>query len=212
MFCELRSGKVFDPETFAPSDVDMGDICRGLAYQCRFNGHCDKFYSVAEHSIRVAAGLGEVGSRLWCLGLLHDAHEAYIGDVVTPVKRVLLDFNESWRRLENRTQSVIYTALGIRPPSDSERQLVRESDHSCLMWEKSKLGFKLKWENETVEDLWDKFEKVGPIGWFPEDAEYSINIDLNLLVSCSSPKPNSPQPSPLGQALARLGAGPRQES
>jgi hypothetical protein len=62
-------------------------IAQSLARQCRYNGHCRAFYSVAQHSILVSDQFADPGLALW--GLLHDAAEAWIGDVVRPLKRML---------------------------------------------------------------------------------------------------------------------------
>lgn len=72
-------------------DIDIGDIAHSLSLVCRFGGHVKHFYSVAEHSILVANLLHEAGQprAIVLAGLLHDAHEAYLGDVTTPVKSIL---------------------------------------------------------------------------------------------------------------------------
>lgn len=87
----LVSGDMLDP--FDP-DLDMltiDVIAHHLSMQCRFNGACSRFYSVAEHSIngaRIADRADRDTARAF---LLHDAHEAIIGDVVTPLKPLLAD-------------------------------------------------------------------------------------------------------------------------
>ena len=71
-----------------PGMISPYDIARGLAFQCRFNGQVRRFSSVAEHSVLVSRHAG--GSKNHQLrALLHDAHEAYLGDVVRPLKRTL---------------------------------------------------------------------------------------------------------------------------
>ena len=74
----LFSGIVIDPFDPCPGLIRIADIAHALSMLCRFNGHCRHFYSVAEHSVRVAARCPK-GLRLE--GLLHDAVEAYLGDV-----------------------------------------------------------------------------------------------------------------------------------
>lgn len=95
-----RSGRqvnLLDPQY---SQIDIGDIAHGLAYQCRFNGQTSRFYSIAQHSLMVASILPD---HLKLAGLLHDAAEAYVGDVVQPLKVLLPDY----QAIENRfTQSI----------------------------------------------------------------------------------------------------------
>lgn len=102
------TGKQFRPFAPRPEDVDIRDIAHSLANQCRFNGHCSHFYSVAEHSVEVSNYV-PVADALW--GLLHDAAEAYVSDIVRPIKG-LLRFSDGWsatsfREAENRILRVM---------------------------------------------------------------------------------------------------------
>ena len=73
----------FDPLNPRPEDISIVDIAHSLSFQCRFNGHLNFFYSVAEHCIRVSQ-ICSAQNKLW--GLLHDGLEAYFGDIIRPVK------------------------------------------------------------------------------------------------------------------------------
>lgn len=77
-----------NPMNVTPNDVDIRDIAHSLARQCRFNGHCAGFVSVASHCIRVSFDvMDKTGSAMLSLrGLLHDAAEAYLGDMTRPMK------------------------------------------------------------------------------------------------------------------------------
>lgn len=92
VWIETYTGKYVNPLEFAESDIDIEDIAHSLSLQCRYMGHCKVFYSVAEHSIQVARELCNRGaSKKTCLGgLLHDASETYLGDIVSPLKYLLL--------------------------------------------------------------------------------------------------------------------------
>ncbi|MEM9149127.1 MAG: hypothetical protein AAGB19_01555 [Cyanobacteria bacterium P01_F01_bin.3] len=75
------TGKAFWPLEPDPELICIEDIAWALAHQSRYSGHCDRFYSVAEHSLWVS-GQCSPEHKLW--GLLHDASEAYLSDVVRP--------------------------------------------------------------------------------------------------------------------------------
>jgi 5'-deoxynucleotidase YfbR-like HD superfamily hydrolase len=78
-----RRINLLDPQ---PEQIELVDIAHALAHLARFNGHTRTFYSVADHSIRVAE---QMPAPLRLVGLMHDATEAYLGDVVRPLKRIL---------------------------------------------------------------------------------------------------------------------------
>ena len=98
------TGKVFEPMNPQPEQVDILDIAHGLSHICRFSGQCSEFYSVAQHSAmasHVVALLdgflllsAEDRARMQLVALLHDASEAYIVDVPTPIKRHLGGYKE----------------------------------------------------------------------------------------------------------------------
>jgi hypothetical protein len=108
---ETYTGKKFYPFYPNAEDIDIQDIAHSLSMQCRFNGHTRYFYSVAEHSFLIANYLENQGaSHQLCLaGLLHDAAEAYLGDVVRPVKQLVPALVEA----ENHLQATIYQKYGI---------------------------------------------------------------------------------------------------
>jgi 5'-deoxynucleotidase YfbR-like HD superfamily hydrolase len=81
----LRSGAWFDFCAPASSDFTIDDIAHGLANICRYSGQCSSFYSVAEHSILVS----ETAKGFEFEALLHDAAEAFLGDITRPLKQML---------------------------------------------------------------------------------------------------------------------------
>lgn len=82
----LSNGKLHDLSNPWATEPDITVIAHALANLCRWTGHTRRFYSVAEHSLR-AANLVPAKYRLQAL--LHDAAEAYIGDISTPLGRLL---------------------------------------------------------------------------------------------------------------------------
>ncbi len=83
---QSRHGRQLFPLDCRPEDLHLDDIASSLSKICRFGGHCKEFYSVAEHSVRVSMVLPDDYAS-W--GLLHDAAEMLIGDIVRPLKRHL---------------------------------------------------------------------------------------------------------------------------
>jgi len=94
---ETYTGKRVNPMHLNEELICIEDIAHSLSLQCRFVGHCLTFYSIAEHCILVAnvvgkeladnyAGSAESAQRTCLAALLHDAAEAYIGDISRPVK------------------------------------------------------------------------------------------------------------------------------
>lgn len=82
------------------------DVAHALSNICRYNGHTRKFYSVAEHSYWVSI---YVPQKYALIGLLHDAHEAYVGDVTTPLKRLIPDY----QKMEQIAWECVSKSFGI---------------------------------------------------------------------------------------------------
>jgi 5'-deoxynucleotidase YfbR-like HD superfamily hydrolase len=89
-------------------DINIEDIAQGLSNLCRFTGQC-VFYTVAEHSIKVAQLVGCVERKSALAGLMHDATEAYLGDVSSPLKGMLPDY----KIIEDRMWKIIATKFNL---------------------------------------------------------------------------------------------------
>ena len=94
------SGKAFWPLDPRPEEVDIRDIAHALSMQCRYAGHCLRFYSVAEHCVMLVYEMRRHTRRLQIDLLLHDAAEAYLVDVPRPVKRYLTGYREAEARVD----------------------------------------------------------------------------------------------------------------
>jgi 5'-deoxynucleotidase YfbR-like HD superfamily hydrolase len=100
-FIETSTGTRFQPLAPIVNDIWIEDIAHHLSNQCRFSGATRRHYSVAEHSVRVSLLLEEWGEdedvQMW--GLLHDASEAYLVDLPTPLKECP-EFLEAYQKAE----------------------------------------------------------------------------------------------------------------
>lgn len=96
IWLQTYTGKKFTPLDPRPEDICAEDIAHALGNMCRFNGHCKRFYSVAEHSIRVAELAPDCLLRL---ALLHDAAEVYLTDMPRPLKSAFPEFSIIERRI-----------------------------------------------------------------------------------------------------------------
>lgn len=88
---QLFSGKPFFPLDPKAEDICIGDIAEALSKLCRYNGHIREFYSVAQHSVILSYLVPEEDA---LTALLHDATEAYVGDMVRPLKSLFPEFSE----------------------------------------------------------------------------------------------------------------------
>ncbi len=123
-FFTTISGTKFWPLDPRAEDVNIRDIAHALAHLCRFTGHVRKFYSVAQHCVLVSQA---VPPECALYGLLHDAAEAYIGDMSRPLKHDPKMVR--YRECDQRLSDVIYARFGL---SDDEPACVKEVDRLVL--------------------------------------------------------------------------------
>jgi hypothetical protein len=102
----LQSGATLDFRNPRSSDFTIDDIAHGLSNICRYAGQCNYFYSVAEHSLFVSE---MAAPTLKLVALMHDAAEAFVGDVSAPLKQLLPEY----RRIEATVQGAILARFGL---------------------------------------------------------------------------------------------------
>ena len=129
---------IFEPK---PEQINIEDIAHALSNQCRFSGHVARFYSVAEHSLHVAM---KVEHKHALAALLHDASEAYIVDLPTPIKIVMPEYIN----IEDRIMKVIAEKFGFEYPLHHS---VKRADKEMLEFEWDKLMVNKNWIPESCE-------------------------------------------------------------
>lgn len=155
---QTATGRQFWPVDPRPDEINICDIAHALAMQCRFGGHCLRFYSVAEHSVLLSYAVAPEHA-LWAL--LHDASEAYLVDVPRPLK----PFLPGYREVEDAVMAAVCERFGL--PSQMPRE-VKIADGRILSDEAAQnmakppvtwnntgapLGIKLRfWSPEQAKD------------------------------------------------------------
>lgn len=119
------SGRQFWPVDPRADEVFIVDIAHSLANLCRFAGHCERFYSVAEHSVLVSYVVPPEDA---LAGLLHDASEAYVVDIPRPLK----PFIAGYKDIEARVWRAIASRYGL---ADSLPASVKLADNAVLLAE-----------------------------------------------------------------------------
>jgi uncharacterized protein len=140
----LYSGAWFDFLDPESSEFDIEDIAHGLANTCRYAGQCSRFYSVAEHSLLVC----EVAHDCALEALLHDAAEAFLGDVTRPLKQLLPEY----KRIEARVEQAIFYRFGLRHPLPPA---VKTADLQVLAAEQAQIM-------PVGTDSWARADRVTP--------------------------------------------------
>lgn len=137
---DLGGGRLFDPLNPCGFPFRIEDIAGPLSRICRWGGRCSAFYSVAQHSLFVAEQVAAHEPGLELHALLHDAAEAFLGDVPTPIKRwlelrVASGHARTFDLVEHDLLDEIHRRLGLRALEPHEDALVRQADRVALCTE-----------------------------------------------------------------------------
>src|SRR5919108_4617314 len=115
-YLQTVSGRRVNPFDPDPDQLDAGDIARALANQCRFGGHSRVFYSVAQHSVLVSQLVEQRGGDVEdaFAALMHDATEAYLGDMPHPLKH-RSPLGAAFKEAEARLEVALRDRFQIKP-------------------------------------------------------------------------------------------------
>lgn len=165
---QTRSGGMFFPNTPDPTEIRIDDVATALSRICRFGGHSIEFYSVAQHSVLVSKHC----PNLPLAGLLHDASEAYLGDMPSPIKRLLPVFSE----MEYKVARAVGFAFGVRI-EEMESLEVKAADLRALATEKRDLMAPEPWPWFPLPDPWES--RIDP--WEPGRARVEFLREFERL-------------------------------
>lgn len=190
-YCQTHGGEYFWHEDVREEDIKLEDIVASLPKICRYAGNTKKFYSVAEHSLRMAEAFPEYA----VIALLHDAAEAYIGDIPSMVKSLAPRIKE----IENTIlYSVFHKYYVIDPAMWSRTQeTIKMMDLSMLVYEKNHPeimgGGEVHWGciEDMPEPIFYKTAKLLPVGeecltieqggyFFQKAINRFLNTDINI--------------------------------
>jgi hypothetical protein len=151
----------FDPD---PTQIDIHDIARALANVCRFGGHCRSFYSVAQHSVIVSELVEQRGGDVEDVfaALMHDATEAYLGDMPHPIKH-RSPLGKAFKEAEDHLEAVLAAHFRIKPDVPE----IKRADRALLATERRALSGE-NWH-------WPELDGVEPLeleltAWLPDEA------------------------------------------
>lgn len=139
-FMKTYTGKTFFVTEPERTDFNISDVAHALSNLCRFGGHTKHFYSVAQHAIMVSDIVGSLTDNdpslmLW--GLMHDATEAYMIDLPTPIKNVM----PQYRKREDKLMDLLIVAFKLPPHGEAKQlpEVVKKADRVALVTEARQL-------------------------------------------------------------------------
>lgn len=161
---KVYAGHYFDLQRPNPDDVDIETIAHVLSRICRYGGHCPQFYSVAEHCLQCArlATLDGLSVDAVRAVMLHDAAEAYIGDMVKPLKVMIPQYQE----IESLVELAIDRKFNCK--FDHYSETIKKYDRAMLKAEKTAM-----WPDDA--EHWAGFETIPLVRvqlryWTPHEA------------------------------------------
>ncbi len=175
-YLKTYMGNKVDPLRISAEDITLEDIAHALSLMCRGNGQVTHFYSVGQHCINCAKEAAARGwnARLQLGCLLHDAAEAYMSDLITPIKVHMPKYYE----IEDNFLKAVYEKFDLADLSEEEWKRIMDVDRALLTYDLVEL---LK---EPVPEEGYQVKRIPDISFRPfEDVEAEYMQIANLLLS-----------------------------
>lgn len=159
----IHSGRYINPFDIKEGDIDIEDIAHSLSMQCRFAGHTQRFYSVAEHSIDVFNRVSDKTNAKQTMleALLHDASEAYLLDIPSPYKAMM---GEQYHKADQDICNMVAFKFGLANKGEIYvmHEDVKAADYEALVWEWGNIVTTNKMERGTMKpkEAKDLFLKI----------------------------------------------------
>lgn len=190
---QTHTGRLLDVLNFKPTDFCIDDVAQSLAMTPRWGGQAKDLYSVAQHCIDGARHVAEVlpdpSVILWML--LHDAHEAYLWDCPSPIKKHVAFVNPyndgdpptSFSIVAGRIDKAIMEAVPLRELTDKEMDIIHTVDRRQLRTEAEQLTAWTQWIQNGVSDVepYDHPKLVCTPWQAAADAYLKMYNDLKLM-------------------------------
>lgn len=152
-----RNGAAVDLRFMMPADISALDIAAALSKINRFVGHTSRLYSVAEHSLHVTQvmerEMGITDLAVLFAGLMHDAHEAYTGDLHSPMKQII---GHVWEYHERRIQRQVLERFGALQAYTRHHDAIKLADITMLATERRDLM-------PAGGPQWESLEGIDPL-------------------------------------------------
>lgn len=175
--------QTYTGKQFYPLDPDyrvicIEDIAHSLSMKCRYGGHCLRFYSVAEHSVHISRAVSAEHA-LW--GLLHDAAEAYLADIPSPVKHLI----PGWKEIENKVQIEICKKFDldfVEPPEVklADKRIISNERDALMLIDEGKIR---AWTGTAIQE---PLPGVGIQAWSPLVSECKFLMHFDALTRMKS--------------------------
>ena len=172
---ETWSGQAIYPLRPRVEDIRVADIVQGSAITNRYNGHTDFPISLAQHSVLVCRLIeehfgGGLDMQRW--GLLHDAAEVYVGDMVRPLKLVSPRFSN----IEDLNFAAIAERFKLPPLDDGMRKMLKDADDYALMLEVAGAKHKATSWGPRLDEIYEWAERA-PLRYKVMEADWWYHRD-----------------------------------